>query len=331
MANLLTYSKKLIFSIFMLLISISSFSQPNSNYRLVYSDEFNSLPAPPKWNVEQFGQAGGLPENCFSDGHGYYTDPNSVSVQNGILTIKGGQYSVTQNTTYYAGGISTAYVPQFGYYEIRCKMPSKIGFYPAFVFYNYSSSSWQEIDVFEYNAEKTFYQASLHYETDNDGIHGNNDQTCSSPISVPIISNSYHTYGVDWQPSSVTFYFDGIPKKTCNTYNVQEPMIMGIGLGVDVCYGNSPPNANDVSFSGNEESQQFKIDYFRHYQKQNEALRFLHTNNNFCINSTQNRVAISNYPNAQYSWVIPSQMGAIQNYATPFFNMFVIISNFSLR
>ena len=156
MANLLTYSKKLTFSLLILLISISLFSQPNSNYRLVYSDEFNSLPAPPKWNVEQFGQAGGLPENCFSDGHGYYNDPNSVSVQNGLLTIKGGQYSVTQNTTYYAGGISTAWHPQYGYFEIRCKMPSKIGFYPAFYSYNFASSSWQEIDVFEYNAEKSY-------------------------------------------------------------------------------------------------------------------------------------------------------------------------------
>lgn len=304
-----TYSKKLFFNFSILLISISSFSQPNSSYKLVYSDEFNSTSISPEWNVEPFGKSGSIKQECFDSGHGHYNDPNSCSVQNGVLTIKGGRYSIVAETPkYYAGGISTGWLPQFGYYEIKCKMPSKEGFYPAFWFYNFSSDNWQEIDVFEYCAGKSYYDATVHAEQDNDHQHGNNVVDCHQNVSVPNISNDYHTYGVEWTASNIIFYFDGNVQKICDTKNNIEPMIMLIGLGVDVCWGGCEVNSNDVSFLGNEVSQQFKVDYLRHYQKDGDALKFLNKTSTFCINTMENRISVSNYPNTQYSWSIPSQV-----------------------
>jgi beta-glucanase (GH16 family) len=296
------------------------FSQPpSSNYKLVYSDEFNTSITGREWNIEPYKVSGGLPEDCLNDGEGYLTNPYNCEVENGYLTIKGKRirsrfFSTIYNEyfDYDAGGISTGWNPQFGYFEVRCKMPSKQGFYPAFWFYNMTSNNWQEIDVFEYCAGKTYYYPSVHWETDYDGIHGSNHHATSRNVVIPNIANDYHTYGVDWTPEYTSFYFDGVLQWKTLTLNNQEPMIMIFGLGVDVCFGGCYATLSDVSYSGVEESQKLKADYIRYYQKPNEALRFLNTRTTFCPNTYENRISVSNYPNAQYSWNIPPQVQLLE-------------------
>jgi beta-glucanase (GH16 family) len=296
---------------------ISLFSQPTNDYKLVYSDEFNSSSISPEWNIEPYKEAGGITDECKASGHGYFTHPSNCSVANGLLTIKGSKlthsiYQNPKNLKYEAGGISTGWFPKFGYFEIKCKMPSKQGFYPAFWFYNLSSTNWQEIDVFEYCAGKSFYEPSTHYERDNDNIHGNHHTANSKQIQVPDISADFHTYGVEWTPDWTHYYFDGSLRASFPTFNNQDPMIMLISLGVDVCFGGCTPDYNTVSSDGLQESQQFKVDYIRYYKKET-FIEVLQKNRIFCTNTTENRISVTNYPNVSYEWKIPPQIQVIDS------------------
>lgn len=258
-----------------------------------------------------------MPPYCKPSGHGYYTHPSNCSVNNGSLAIKGRKlshfiYLNPYNIKYEAGGISTGWLPKFGYFEIKCKMPSKIGFYPAFWFYNFGSTNWQEIDVFEYCAGKSYYEPSTHYELDNDNIHDTHHGANSTQIQIPDISQDFHTYAVEWTPDWTRYYFDGNLKASFPTLNSKGAMIMLISLGVDVCLGGCEPDFNSVSSDGLEDSQQFKVDYIRYYKKDN-IIELLHKNSSFCTNTTENRISVTNIPNAIYDWDIPPQIQVLED------------------
>jgi beta-glucanase (GH16 family) len=301
--------------------NIIMFSQPpSSNYKLVYSDEFNTNITGREWNIEPKQISGGITDECKNSGHGYFTDPSNCTIENGKLIITGRRafnfnLATDKFYNYTAGGISTGWYPQFGYFEIRCKMPSKVGFYPAFWFFNTLSSDWSEIDIFEYCAGDSHYNPSVHFDEDLDRNRETNHFTSSTCVNTGDISADYHTYGVEWTPTMTFFYFDGVLKFETATRNNQDPMIMLISLGVDVCFGGCEPDFWDVSSEGTEESQKFKVDYCRYYQEQNQALRFINTTTTACVNTTQNRISVSGYPNVTYKMDILPPLQQIEENA----------------
>ncbi len=154
-----------------------------------------------------------------------------LQAENAGQLIDTSEYDVPDNITkdpsanqiyYYSGAITTIPFHKYGYFEIRCKLPVNRGAFPAFWLWN-DSVSYQEIDIFEYNwgissrgdSEGTprYFEGQIYYGTTNNhpryGGFG-----YQIPVQDPDLTN-WHTYGLEWTPGRVLWYFDN---KLVNSY-----------------------------------------------------------------------------------------------------------------
>lgn len=124
---------------------------------------------------------------------------------------------------------------QYGYFEMKAKVPSGIGTWPAFWMLNVNSLTGNtstetgEIDIMEaYGQYPTKFNNGLHNWSSNPKLHYGSTNT------VPVdISADYHTYGMLWTAESMKFYFDGALQFTTPTLPVfQQPYFLMADLGV---------------------------------------------------------------------------------------------------
>ncbi|HVR83592.1 MAG TPA: glycoside hydrolase family 16 protein [Planctomycetota bacterium] len=171
----------------------------------------------------------------------YLTDPN------GPVTAS--------NTT--AGAIWTPYTftQQYGWWEFRCKMGPGAGMDEGLEMYG-ASVAYQDIDVPEWlgNTPNTLWLAH-HWGPAESPTNWN----LISPKG-PDWSADFHTYAVNWQPDSITFYVDGIQYYQVTDNVPQVPMYIVISSG-----SGGPGNwGGDINASTCPNSM--VIDYVRVYQ-----------------------------------------------------------------
>jgi beta-glucanase (GH16 family) len=180
--------------------------------RLVWADEFNgpagTAPDPNSWTPDSYGGCGGgtlstntlNTANAEQDGHG-----------NLAITADGGP-------SYYSAQLDGAghFSFEYGEIEARIRIPAGSGLCSAFWLLGDSAdpdgSCWPtcgEIDVMEAISPTpdTLY-ATLHGPT---GGSDNYQQWQGLVDSPTPFSDGYHTYGLIWQPNSLTWTFDGVP------------------------------------------------------------------------------------------------------------------------
>ena len=129
-------------------------------------------------------------------------------------------YSGWHDKLYYYSGAITAIEPfKYGYFETRCKYPVSSGSFPAFWLWNYSNGNYREIDIFEYSwlfrqwyeyiDSTRFFTGGIWYSNNSptNGRYG--DHVHNLQPNEPDLSN-WHTYGVEWSPKRVVWYFDSI-------------------------------------------------------------------------------------------------------------------------
>ncbi len=176
----------------------SADSPPGSmpGWRLVYSQDFSGSTLPPGWGAYQ-GQPGGDPYGLW--------DPADVVVSGGALHLLatpdgGGGYAT--------GGVMFYGNPQtYGMYLVRMKGDYEPGLQISDVALLWPSSSvWPpEIDFYEdQGGTRASYLATVHPGPSGD----NSDQVHDA---VDSDGTQWHTYGVEWTPSSITFTIDGQP------------------------------------------------------------------------------------------------------------------------
>jgi hypothetical protein len=108
-----------------------------------------------------------------------------------------------------ASDIQSKNTPVYGYYEARMK-PSNACSSSSFWF---QSQGAEEIDV----AEEIGNTSVSQYSAVDDEMRMNTWYFLSNPAydnpldpSVGVaVASAFHTYGVDWEPNTITFYFDG--------------------------------------------------------------------------------------------------------------------------
>jgi beta-glucanase (GH16 family) len=99
----------------------------------------------------------------------------------------------------------------------------------------------------------------MHYHypngTDNGGDNG-------KEWTGPDFSAGWHTFGVDWEPNAITWYVDGVERRTyTDTSNItSKPMFLLANLAV----GGSWPGSPDAS---TQFPALYQIDYIRVWQK----------------------------------------------------------------
>ena len=167
----------------------------------------------------------------------FYSDSsvgeNPFHVSNGILSITASAAAEGSNPydlPYDSGIITTKYSfgQLYGYFEIRTQLPAGHGLWPAFWFKPVDGTTITELDGFEMlGRDPTKLELSTH-----DRSSGTDVKQRITAV-VPDTSAGFHTYGVDWEPNTITFYMDKAVIGTMPTpAAMNQPMFMVINLAV---------------------------------------------------------------------------------------------------
>jgi beta-glucanase (GH16 family) len=194
-----------------------------------------------------------------SDG-GLKSPVDPFSVKDGILTISAVPLSPSArkhlwNQEYSSGLLTTktGFRQQYGYFEMRAKLPSGAGFFPAFWLLP-SDESWPpEIDIVEQLSRQPD-RVHLTQHTEQDGKH---DQT--GFVANVDSAGGFHTYGVLWDRTWLVWYIDGVEAaRTPTPRDMNRPMFIIVNLAVGGEWG-GPADGRG--------SGQMLIDYVRAYSR----------------------------------------------------------------
>jgi beta-glucanase (GH16 family) len=167
--------------------------------------------------------------NAGNDELEWYEGSNvSLSPQGLLLTARVQQ---AHDKPYTSGMIQSnrRYVFRYGFAEARAKVPAGKGLWSAFWLLP-SSQSWPpEIDVMEiYGSSPRVVAMTVHYGSD-----GSTEQQFVGPN----YSAGYHTFGVDWEPGSISWYIDGALRQRV-AISINTPMYLLATLAIQ---GMVPP------------------------------------------------------------------------------------------
>lgn len=177
---------------------------PDLPQRLVFADEFDGDTLDrTKW-ATWYTYGPNLSDSCaYCRTHGeegqIYRDENVV-VENGVAKLvarrkPGSWYG--QAREYTSGMVhSKRAFTNYGRYEIRCKIPSGMGFWPAFWMFGWST----EMDVFEFGTQ----HPRRHYL----GLIRNNRRQ-SYHYQGADFSKDFHTFALQYEPYFVHYEVDG--------------------------------------------------------------------------------------------------------------------------
>ncbi len=207
-------------------------------WKLVWSDEFDrpGLPDPAKWDYEE-----GFVRNNEAQ---YYTRARSENarVENGLLVIEGRKESFkipAQRPTAKGGKKSPEFASytaaslitrgkaswKFGRIEVRAKLPSGKGIWPAIwtLGVNRSEHPWPrcgEIDIMEFvGKEPGKVHANAHFAVD--GKHRSKGKALKTKEPYA----DFHIYALEWFEDRMDFFFD---QTLYHTFPIDEA-----GVGAD--------------------------------------------------------------------------------------------------
>ncbi len=231
---------------------------------LTFDDEFNSLSSSPTgaqtWtSALDFGLRNPALEAE------YYTDSsvgrNPFSITNGVLGITAQRVtpgSATAGRGWTSGALTTAstFAQQYGYFEVRAEMPAGGGVWPAFWMLPANHTALPELDV----VETLGRDPGDVYMTSHTNLNGYRLTVADSLANVTTTSG-FHTYGVNWTPTALTWYIDGVAVASQPTPpDMNTPMYLILDLAI---------GGGSTSFGGAADSAlnsaTMLVDYVRAY------------------------------------------------------------------
>lgn len=143
--------------------------------------------------------------------------------------------------SYTSGAITshTLFSLQYGYVEIRTKIPKGKGLWPAFWLLAEGTDWPPEIDVFEILGDQPNKVYMTNHWKSPTGVHLSTQGTYTGPD----FSQDYHTFAVDWQPTEIIWYVDGVERYRTQQGVPNEPMYLIANLAV----GGDWPGAPDAT------------------------------------------------------------------------------------
>lgn len=157
----------------------------------------------------------------------------------------------------YTSGLLTtreSFSQQYGYFEMRARLPAEHGMWPAFWMLPISSDWPPEIDIMEYlGREPDAYYAGYHAEPDDDHIAD------VERIDIPGPVEEFHVYGVLWEPRRLTYFLDGqVVRRLRTPDDMHQPMYMIVNMAIGGNWAESPQE--DTRFPA-----RMSVDYVRAY------------------------------------------------------------------
>ena len=275
-----------------------NFYKPNFN-NLVWFDEFNddgnfytsgiNSPEISKWHHQIHPPNG---HSWFNGEHQHYTNRiENSSVSNGTLRIKSKKETYTYNGStkeYTSARINSKFSFLYGRVDIRAKLPSSSGTWPAFwtlgnninEYGNYFGDTYGdvgwpacgEIDIMEQNGwDKSQLIGHLHWGDTQNGNYENFGTT----TEVINASSSYNIYSLEWTKDYIAILINNIPfLETHNTegmpYDNPHYLLLNIAMGGNL--GGSIPESFTEDF--------MLVDYVRVFQESNQTANSISLNEN---------------------------------------------------
>ncbi len=227
-------------------------------YTLVWSDEFDgSAVNTANWTFETGG--GGWGNNELQ----YYRAENA--------TVSGGVLTITAKKENYGGYAYTSARLKtqnkrtwtYGRIEARLQVPQGQGYWPAFWMLgnNFSSVGWPacgEIDIMECVNTTSTCVGTIHWNSGGHVSYGG-----SRGVSG---MTGWHTYSIEWTPSSIKWFVDGVQYHEANIANsinsteeFHRPFFLILNFAVGGNWPGSPSSSTVFPAA-------YKIDYVRVYQ-----------------------------------------------------------------
>ncbi len=198
------------------------------------------------------------------------------SINNGVLTIETKpadaviQKNVGAWAKYTSGLLTTqfSFSQKYGYFEMRAKMPKGRGVWPAFWLLPTDKTWPPEIDGVESfgdtSSEGQGGRTKIHNATHYHHPQTGKPATCGAWFDTKVdITEGFHTYGVDVEPTGVTYYFDGVAYGSCPP-NKEFDRPLYILINVAVGSEGSWPKSPDTSTPW---PAYMQVDYIRAFQK----------------------------------------------------------------
>ncbi|HEU4768561.1 MAG TPA: glycoside hydrolase family 16 protein [Pyrinomonadaceae bacterium] len=201
---------RLSFTLLLLLLACASFQQPPKNsWQLVWSDEFDytGLPDSSKWGYDVGGHGWGNKELQ------NYTErrKENARVENGVLIIEarrdGGDanpYTSARLVTKGKGDWT------YGRFEVRAKLPSGRGTWPAVWMlatqHSYGQGYWPdngEIDIMEHVG---FDPDVVHFSAHTKAYYHSIGTQKTGKTTVDSARSGFNVYAVEWTPQEIRWY-----------------------------------------------------------------------------------------------------------------------------
>jgi beta-glucanase (GH16 family)/uncharacterized protein YjdB len=248
---------------------------PIDDYKLVWSDDFTgeSLDMT-NWNMELHEP--GWVNNELQE---YTNSSDNIYVNDGKLVIKANKTVSGSAISYTSGKVTTQHkqIFKYGKFEIKAKVPTGQGLWPAIWMMPENENlygQWPkcgEIDIMEVLGHETNkLYGTIHYGNPHASSQG------TYVMSNGTLADDYHVYSVEWEPSRMRFYIDGILYHTVNDWFTKveggeeitypapfdQPFYLQLNLAVG---GSWPGNPDETT---NFDNAKFEVDYVKVYQKE---------------------------------------------------------------
>ena len=249
-----------------------------SNYTLVFEDNFDEIGQGPSSDDWTFDLGTGAPnlvgwgnnevqsyENGLDDA--VIVDVDPTDGVNGALQITAQKDGDTITSARVKSALD---LDPYGYYEVRAKLPSEAGAWPA-IWLLGNDDTWPnagEIDLVEWSAAQysnsdTTIISALHYPDAHAGTANSTTHTLDSAV------DEWHTYQSWWTPDYIAVGVDGtladahlVYERPANADNDAWPFDGGMDLIMNIAIGGTLGGtvpANDFSYN-------MLIDYVKIYQ-----------------------------------------------------------------
>ncbi|MBX3020214.1 MAG: family 16 glycosylhydrolase [Bdellovibrionales bacterium] len=234
----------------------------HAGWQMAFSDDFNGTELDlNKWKHGDYFGLQSAPQHgdqqCYNQGN--------VSVSGGSLVLEArAEYPIGCNPdpgylTFTSGQISTgfSFQQQYGYYEMRAKLPKTKGVEPLFRLSRPAEFQSPPPDIIVGATSGTSPQALVRYDYINEA---STLDSFSAALTADY-STDFHRFGVDWQPGLLVWYVDGVEKaRYADSSVTQDQLYMVLQMAVGNNKTGLPDNSTILP-------QQMMVDYVKVYSR----------------------------------------------------------------
>jgi beta-glucanase (GH16 family) len=232
------------------------YSGPSSGeWVMTFNDEFEGAQLDrSKWDTGWYAGVANV-----GNGQQHYLVDSAITVEQGMLVIRADRQNYN-GYRYTSGMVQTRnnFSQQRGFFEIRARWPKGSGLWAAFWMLPRSQTFPPELDVELLGNHPNEIFSNIHYTTSN-GSRGQSGSFTNIGLDA---TTDFHTYGIEWSPNAIIWYFDGREIRRFNNTSALPAESMYILLDLAVGgWWSSVGSPNSTLFP-----QYYEIDYVRVWQ-----------------------------------------------------------------